>query len=238
MQAHTTPAQPFLTWRRLLMPALCVVSVLMLAVAAPAQDSDDDGVLPTGTTGDQHSPAGAGSSADTSVGVTAAMDDDVLDPKQASIALSSLAGDTTLETEVEAADATFVAATGGMTIQQSPGVVELQGRGMLLLHGNLLPVLQPPTDAIVGALVLVIGDGTASLDDLKNGLSQPLMVAVLGGLMPFDLSYFQAVVMHHADDLAGLSVSLVVVSLDSQGALHTSAVRLAASGGPLEVVTE
>jgi len=244
MQASTTPNEPTLTLRRLFMPALCVVSVLMLAVAAPAQDSDDDGVLPTGTTGDQHLPGGggggssAGAAADTTVGITAAMDDDVLDPKQASIALSSLSGDTVVQTEVEPADAVFLAATTGMTIQHTPGEVALQGRGMLLLHPNLSPVLQPPTDAIVGAVVLVIGDGTASLDDLKNGLSQPLFVAVLGDLMPFDLSFFHAVVMHHADDLPGLSASLVVVSVDSQGTLHTSAVRLPTSGGPLEVVTE
>jgi len=246
MQALSRHTQSTLACRRLLMPVVCALSVLMLAVAVPAQDTDDDGVLPAGTTGDQHNPSGggsgggssAGSAADLTVGITAAMDDDVLVPEQASLALSSLVGDTILQTEVDTADATFVAETSGMTIQQSATDVALQGRGMLLLHGNLKPVLQPPTDAVAGAVVLVIGDGTASLDDLKNGLSQPLFVAVLGGLGPFDVSYFHAVVMHHAADLPGLSVSLVVVSVDSQGALHTSAVRLASSGGPIEVVTE
>jgi hypothetical protein len=240
MQARLTTRRSSPTWRRLLMPALCVVSVLMLAAAAPAQDSDDDGVLPNQTAGDK--PAGGSganinSSASTTVSVTAAMDDDVLDPEQASLALSSVVGDTTLATEVDAADAVFVADTQGLTIQQDADEVSIQGLGDLWMHENLSGQFRAPTEMLFGMFVLVVDDGTSSLDDLLDGNTQPLYVAGMGNLSSFSLNVFYSAVMHHAAELDGFSVTLIHVSLDQELQRHASAVRLSSSGGPVEVLT-
>lgn len=244
MQAQLTTLRSSLIRHRLLMPMLCGVAILMLAAAAPAQDSDDDGVLPTVTPADQSSGGGgssngssASASVSTTVGISAAMDDDLLDPEQASIALSIINGDTGVETEVDPSDATFVAATAGLTIEQGQDEVSIQGRGDLWMHENLSGLLRAPSEAIIGMFVLVIDDGTASLDALLDGDTQPLLVAGLGDLSSFSLNQFHAAVMNHAADLGGLSVTLVHVSVDLEYERHASAVRLSASGGPLEVLT-
>lgn len=243
---HITTYRFSPTWRRLLMPTLCVLSLLMLAATAPAQDTDDDGVLPTHTTGDQPVGSGGGggsgssssSTVTTTVGITAAMDDDALDPEQASISLSSILGDTQLATEVDPEEATFVADTEGLTIQQMPNDVSIQGRGDLWLQANLAGTFRAPADSVVRMLVLILHDDTDSLDDVLSGDAQPQFIGILGSQSSFDLNFFQAVVLHHAADLPGISASLVYLSRDQGGDQHASAVRLSTSGGPIQVIID
>jgi hypothetical protein len=206
-------------------------ALLFLTSAAVAQDSDDEGVLPHHDNSSQN----AGQTTPTVVGISAATPGlDQLDATAASLAITSLSGDTQLDTNASPADAMFVAS--GAYRYAFGQSVTLQGNGQLLLPGGYDVQFQAPASAAAGVALLVVHPDSVELSAVLSGAVAPSFIVPLGALPAADLTVLQGLVESHANALSGLAVSLVYVSIDPQQAVHVSGARLTTDSAPVEVI--
>jgi hypothetical protein len=204
---------------------------LFLSSALVAQDSDDEGVLPHHDNTNQN----AGETTPTAVGIAATAPGlDQLDATAACLAITSLVGDTQLDTSASPADAMFVASSPyRYALGQS---VTLQGSGQLLLPGGYDVQFQAPVSAAGSVALLVAQPASVELSDVLSGAVAPSFIVPLGALPAADLNVLQGLVENHAKALSGLAVSLVYVSIDTQQGLHVSAARLTTDSAPVEII--
>ncbi len=153
---------------------------------------------------------------------------------------------------VEADGQTPVAApaNGGVTLLEiaGDGSAEIQGHVNLALPGGLDVTLTAAPDAVARTVVLLVHQHGVALDgsyvDVPTlqevltdgaGASQAL---VLGDLAAIDVAKFQRLVEKYEAAMPGLVVTWAFASIDTTGEQHISAVRSAANGSLLEVLTE
>ena len=222
---------------------LCVGALLLLPGAAAAQDTDDDGVLPcAGGSSGNSAGGGAGGamssdSASGVFGVSTIVEAAQTDPTIAHVRVEALTGPLTVVEGVPSAEATFDAQPGTAVIEPTDQGLLMQGEGGLGVPDTLPMTFEAAEKAIVRTVILLLDDGSSSLGDLLAGKSHPDQVVVVGDVPAVGLQAFHALVAQHEQDLPGMGVTLVFVSVDTQGLLHLSAVRAATDGGPLEIVT-
>lgn len=234
---------------RLVGAALAALALLLLASGtATAQDNDDDGVLPAhggtatgtgGSTGSGGTSSGSGvhSTADTTILIAGHQEDDEVDPRLTHVELSTEAGGTDVVIDAGLQDATYTAGAGGLAVSTQPDAVRVQGAGELVLQGGLSAKAHAADVAVGRHVLLVLDDGSASLDDVLAGKTQPDLVVSMGDLLVADLVVFHRVLMNHAGVLPGVHATLVFGSVDFTGELHLTAIRGSTDGDPLEVAS-
>ncbi|MGQ0552478.1 MAG: hypothetical protein ACT4PU_04595 [Planctomycetota bacterium] len=206
-------------------------TLLMLSGAARAQDNDSEGVLPYAGGGDCSSAATVG----LSVGVSAELIQPMLDARLARVELQSHVGAVQVNLEAPAEEATFAGLSAVVAVESWDALVGVQGFGLLMLQEGFGAVLRPAHDATLSVAVLVLDDGQDPLEDVLAGRTQPDLIVNFGWLPALDLVSFQALLSKYAAQLPGVHATVVMMSLDSQGALHTAAARASVDGEPLEI---
>jgi len=219
-------------WRGAL---VAVTALALLAARTPAQDSDEDGVLPkhgssSGTSEDVYAPGVVGLPED-------ALGMDQLTPTQAQLVFTALGGSTTLDTTVSAAQATFQP-EGPVDFSVTEESVSLQGDGQLVLQDEMTISFQAAPEAVARGAYLVVTTADADLHGLLAGSVAPAYVLPVGDLPAVDLVKLQTLVTKHAGVLNGLKVSLVYLAVDGDGALHKAAAGLTPDGATVEVVSD
>ncbi|HVQ27565.1 MAG TPA: hypothetical protein VMV01_20410 [Planctomycetota bacterium] len=216
--------------------------VCLLAQAASAQDTDDDGVLPVSGSGaaDTQPINGGGNgtseamSAETSVLVAGELVD-VLDPAAARIEFETTPATTELVTGAPAEAATFVADQYGVAGGSGPAGPSLQGSGLLYLHEGLKARFVAAVFAKQSVAFLVLDQDGDSLKSELAGLTQPELVVPLGAAAPLDIAKLAAVTAQYAEELPGYHATVVFVSVYA-GEMKASGVRAHTDGGPVEVL--
>jgi hypothetical protein len=232
MNSRMTYVPSRFPWRGAL---VAVTALALLAARAPAQDGDEDGVLPkhgssSGSSEDQYAPG--------VVGLTqAALGIDQLTATQAHLTFTSASGSTVLDTAPTAGQATFLP-EGPIDYSLTEESVSLQGDGQLVLQDEMSIKFEAAPDALAQAAYLVVTAADADLHGLLAGNVAPAFVLPIGDLPAVDLGQLQTLVTNHAGVLDGLKVSLVYLSLDDEGDLHKAAAGLTPNGATVEVVTD
>jgi len=222
-------------WRGAL---VAVTALALLASRAPAQDGDEDGVLPkhgsssgsSGSSEDQFGPGVVGL-AESGLGI------DQLTATQAQLVFTSPSGAMLLDTSAAASDATFLP-EGPIDYGVTEESVSLQGDGQLVLQDEMTISFQAAPESLGQAAYLVVSGADADLHGLLAGKVAPAFVLPIGALPAVDLGQLQQLVTNHADVLGGLKVSLVYLSLDDEGVLHKAAAGLTPGGATVEIVTD
>ena len=227
-----TPAGSLPALRRTFHVAACA---LLLSAAVLAGDNDPVGVLPATGTGDESQSAG-----EASLGLSAVIADDQLDPGLGSIHVSVPFGPLHVNVDVPAESAVFVG-LGDEPVNlvvskpQDPPSADLQGPGQLAAPSNLDEMLVAAPLALARVAVVVVDDGTATLEQLLSGQALPQMVLGLGDVTVLDLALLRAKVAQHAKALGSHRVSVVMVSLDLTGEVRFAAARVGATDEPTEI---
>ncbi|MHC5209827.1 MAG: hypothetical protein ACYTG2_03820 [Planctomycetota bacterium] len=246
---HSTTASPAARGWRLMGAALAVLSLILFASgAATAQDTDDDGVLPfhdgsssTGGSvgsGGSSSSSTSGASVGTTISIAGPLQDGLLDTRRPHVQLSTAAGGTDVAVGEDLEDATFTGEAEGLNVVAQDDAVRVQGPGTLTLPPGMAAAFYAAQNALARNVLLVLDDGTASLEDVLAGKTQPELVISLGDLLVVDLVVFQNMLAKHAEDLPGMHATLVFGSVDTALELHLSAVRGSTDGDPLEVLIQ
>lgn len=208
---------------------LLAAAALLALLGAPvaAQDSDEDGTLPKNY--DQSAPGTVTVAADD-------LGDEIMDPAEARLVASDLDGQTLVDLGADPADAMFVM-TGQTDVVADEQGVSLQGAGSVVPQTGFSLALEAAPEALGRLTLLVLHPADADLHTLLAGGVAPVAVVAMGDLASVDLVAFQNLVGAHAEALAGLDVSLVDVSLDTQGELRVSAAAVSPLGEPIEFIT-
>ena len=235
------PAGAVAIWRA----TLTAACVLLLSTVILAGDTDDDGVLPAapGTEGSGHQETGdQGQSAGslTILGLAANLADDVLDPQRGSVRLTAQAGQMDVDATVATDDAVFAGQGAEPVNLAFDGVTtaELQGPGQLAAPSGLDETLVAAPLAFARVAVLVLDDGSGTLEDLLSGQVPPQLVVSLGNLPALDLGLLRDKVAQHAQALGSHRVSVVMVSVDLSGQVRFAGARVAATDGPTEIAIQ
>ncbi|HEX5010816.1 MAG TPA: hypothetical protein VFY71_10470 [Planctomycetota bacterium] len=232
MNSRMTYFPSRLPWRSAL---VAVTALALLAARAPAQDGDEDGVLPkhgssSGSSEDQHAPGVVGL-AGADLGI------DQLAATQAQLVFTSLSGTTVLDTSAGATQATFLP-EGPIDYSLTEESVCLQGDGQVVLQDEMTIKFEAAPEALGRAAYLVVTAADADLHGLLAGSVAPAFVLPIGDLPAVELGQLQKLVTNHAGVLNGLKVSLVYLSLDDQGDLHKAAAGLTPDGASVEIVND
>jgi len=215
---------------------VAVTALALLAARVPAQDSDEDGVLP------KHGSSSGGTSEDLSApGVVGLSGEqlaiDQLAATQAHLVFTAAGGSTLLETSVPPEQATFLP-EGPIDFSLTEESVSLQGDGQLVLQDEMSIKLEAAPEALARGAYLVVTAADADLHGLLAGTVAPAYVLPVGDLPAVELGQLQTLVTKHASVLNGLKVSLVYLSVDAEGALHKAAAGLTPGGATVEIVTD
>jgi len=239
----TTPLTPRLPAPKAAGPRLLATAavLLLLVQVAPAQDSDDDGVLPlTGlpASGDSLGSGGGGGSQSLLAGpevLVAGELQDEIDARLAAIEFATADASAQLVTEAPAEEAAFLADPPGIAAGSGLSGPVLQGSGTLSLPEGLQARFVPAQAASKSVAVLVIAKDGPGLATELAGAIKPGLVVPLGAATPVDLAKLAAVAARFGGVLPGYHATIVFASVQ-QGELHTSAVRAHTSGGPIDVL--
>jgi hypothetical protein len=219
-------------WRGAL---VAVTALALLAARAPAQDNDQDGVLPkhgssSGGSEDMYAPGVVGLDG-SQLGI------DQLSATQAHLVFTSVSGSTVLDTAATPEQATFLP-EGPIDYSLTEESVLLQGDGQLVLQDEMTITFEAAPEALARGAYLVVTAADADLHGLLAGTVAPAYVLPVGDLPAVELSQLQTLVTKHASVLSGLKVSLVYVSVDGEGALHKAAAGLTPDGAAVEIVND
>src|SRR5262249_26622675 len=130
-----------------------------------------------------------------------------------------------------------VAKPGTAVAEQSGSSLLLQGDGQLIAADGQPMKLERAQQAKATVALLVLDDGTASLDSLLAGKAPISPVGVVGDIASVNVQTFQALVDNHAEALGGQRVTLVFAAVDKHGKLHVAGLGATTDGAPLELVT-
>jgi hypothetical protein len=214
---------------------VAVTALALLAARVPAQDSDEDGVLPkhgssSGSSEDVHAPGVVGMSGEQlAIDQVAAM--------QPQIVFTATGGSTMLETSVSAELATFLP-EGPIDYSLTEESVMLQGDGQVVLQDEMTINFEAASEAVARGAYLVVTAEDADLHGLLAGTVAPAYVLPVGDLPAVELGQLQTLVTKHASVLNGLKVSLVYLSVDGDGVLHKAAAGLTPDGATVEIVND
>lgn len=244
------PITPTRCARLFLAVALCV----FLSPAVLASDPDDDWGLPAKPVGNGQttgSDIGDSSDADSKAVMAAQplgfigelVHADLLPGEVGSLELGVDGGAPVAPTSAEqASEADVVSADlfRELRVRNQAQSLLVQGSMRVTPQAGTTAALRAPQFAAYQVALLTLDDGQASsLDELVNSsfaghLEQA--VSLGSGFETLDLIKLRKLVAAHSEALAGKAVSVLVVSVDTDGEVHISAARIQVSDLSLDVV--